>query len=73
MSRLRQAVEQHEVGLRLERQVLRGGHRRLGRARIDDDDLGLMRVAHTRCHMIGMGDARFEPTSTITSDSSKSA
>ena len=38
---VRQAVEEHQVGLGPDRQVKRGGHRRLGPPRIDDDDLGL--------------------------------
>ena len=42
----RQAVEQRQIGFRISRQMLRRGHRRFGRARIDDDDLGLMRIAH---------------------------
>ena len=34
---------------------------------------GSFGLATTRAHMIGWAMARFEPTSTITSDSSKSA
>ena len=43
-----QAVEQHQVALGRERQVLRGRHRGFGLARIDDDDLRVVRVAASR-------------------------
>ena len=39
------AVEQREVGLGLEREVLRRVHRRLGAAWIDDNDFGIFFVA----------------------------
>jgi len=48
-------------------------HRRLGLARVDDDDFRLAAVAEHALHIIGWAMQGLEPMNTSTSDSSKSA
>ena len=50
-------VEKRQVGLRADRQVQRGRHRRLGAARVDDDDLRRMRIPRDPIPEHGVGDA----------------
>ena len=57
ISRLREAVEQRQVRLRADRQVERGRHRRLGPARVDDDDLRAVRVPRDPLPEHRVGDA----------------
>ena len=56
-----QAVEEDEVRLRLHGQVERGGHRRLGPARVDDEDLGPVRVPRHALPEHRVGDAGIGP------------
>ncbi len=58
---VRQPVQEHQVGLGPHRQVQRGRHRGLGPARIDDDDLGLLAVAHHPLPEDRVGDADVRP------------
>ncbi len=52
------SVEQCLIGLRSEPQMLRRVHRRLGHPRINDDDLGRVRIPHHSFPHDGMRDAQ---------------
>ncbi len=52
------AVEEGEVGFGLERDVLGGGHRGFGHARVDDDDLGVVGVASDALPEDRVGNAK---------------
>jgi hypothetical protein len=54
-------------------EVLGGRGGGLGAAGVDDDQLGVVGVAGSRSHRIGWATARLEPTSTTTSEASRSA
>ena len=54
---IRDAVEQSQIGLRAQREMLRGVHRRLGLARIHDDDLGIVFIPQDALPQDRMRDA----------------
>src|SRR5207248_3073447 len=52
------AVEENQVGLGMDRQVRVRRHRRLGLARVDDDDLGIMAIPADALPQNRVGDAQ---------------
>ena len=56
-----ESVQQCQVRLRSDREVERGCHRRLGPARVDDEDLGVVRVPRDPLPEHRVGDARVRP------------
>ena len=58
---VREAVQEGQVGLGADREMKRGRHRRLGPARVDDDDLRVVRIPRDPLPEHRVGDAGVRP------------